>query len=80
MAADALCTAYFGTLPSFGGRPFVVETERQKELAVDFRGRASAEIWGVSNMFEFDIIDSLVFKSISAYRALRVHERGDLSG
>lgn len=80
VAADALRTAYFGASPNYGGRPFVVATDRQKELAVDFRGRASAEIWGVSNTFEFDVTDSLVFKSISAYRALRVHERGDLSG
>lgn len=80
VAADALRTSYFGASPRFGGRPFVVSTEREKELAVDFRGRASAEIWGASNTFEFDLSDALTLKSISAYRALRVHELGDLSG
>ncbi|SFR90089.1 TonB-dependent receptor [Sphingomonas jatrophae] len=80
VAADALRTRYFGASPNFGGRPFVLSTDRLKTLAVDFRGRASAEIWGVSNTFEYDLSDTLTLKSISAYRALRVHEFGDLSG
>ncbi len=80
VAATQLVRDYFGNSPNLGGRPLVISTERQKDLSVDFRDRSSAEIWGVSNTFEFDLSDTYTLKSISAYRGLDTREFGDLSG
>lgn len=80
IAASPLLQAYYSNSPNLGGSPFNIYEKRQKEGALDHRDLSTARIWGVSNTLEFDFSDSLTLKSISAYRKMKIHEHGDLSG